>query len=741
MIPPVRYADVACATALAVLVVMVLLLCGAPIYTEDFWWHLKAGEMYATEGPWPAADWMLFTARPEAPIQHEWLFGVGVHLLERLIGFQGLRGVHAVLAAANIWLAYSLLRRQSAWPAGACFATCVFIVLAWNRLYQLRPDLLSILFTMLAYRLLLESREPPSRGRVIVFAVLIAVWVNFHSLFMLSLNLLVAAVLGVLVGAFAQRFLVRTAAAVAPRDAASSGVHRRMLAVLCVALGAGLVAALANPRGIHAHLTFLASSDQSAIWNITDEWSHFNPWRWRANHEIVSFAQWIAADLALIVFGVVSAASFVRLLVRRTHAALDDFDPIGFGLALASAVAMLVSIRFLWMSIFILLYVSGASHWIRAAHKRIEVLGAYLMAPAAIALAVWFSIGYGSANLASRFADDPLEYLHTPFRTHKFHVEGVHFLGETEIRGNMFNTYWMGGFLGYWLAPGLRTFIDSRTEHYDDSVYLDYSAVIEMLGAREGESFVDVLDRRGVDVFFGVGFPHWWHRIYTTTHLERMPGWLPVSRSFRHAIYLRDDERNRENLERIARYYAERGIPFDGRRGFDPGAAIRADSGWAVAHALVPPEYPELLAQARSADSEARRLARNALGFIYLMAGAYPEQVAFDRATAREFPHEKLPRQRLVYGLLRLDRAREAVAAAADLLALDSEDPESKRLAALARRYAALRATRLSADQARNLRVKLNELLWRAEPVGALETWSLEKSMQTEGLPLAGARP
>lgn len=731
MIAPARYADVACATALIVLVAMVLIVSGAPVYTEDLWWHLEAGEMYATEGPWPARDWMLFTARPEAPIQHEWLFGVAVHLLEGLAGFHGLRVAHVALVAASVWLAWSLLRRQSQWPAGACLATCVFIVLASHRLFQLRPDLVSILFTLLAYRLLLEAREPPSRARALVFAVLIAVWVNFHSLFMLSLNLLVAAILGAALAAFVARFIVR----VAPADAETDR-FRRMLAMLGVALALGLLAALANPRGFHAHLTFFASSEKTAIWQITDEWSHFNPWLWRENHETVSLAQWLAADIMLIVFAVVSLAGFVRLLVRRTQSALEDFDPVGFGLALASVVAMLVSIRFMWMGIFVLLYVFGASHWIRAGRPRVETVAACLMAPAAVALAAWYFVGYVSANVVSRFASAPLEYVRMPYRTHKFYVEGVHLLSAAGVRGNLFNTYWMGGFLGYWLSPAIRTFIDSRTEHYDFAVFLDYSAVIEMKGAREGESFLDVLDRHDVDLFFGVGFPHWWHDVYTTTHLERVPGWLPVSRSFRHAIYLRDDARNRENFERVARHYAANGIPFDERRGFDPGAAIRANPEWAIAHALLPPEYPTLLREAESEDHKVRGRARNALGLIYLMAGAWEEQVAFDRDTIAEFPHARRARQRLVYGLLRLDRADEAAHVAADLLALGAENPGSRRLAALVRRYRELLATRVPPEQARALRVKLNELLWRAEPVHRAETWALEKSMTTEALPL-----
>ena len=66
-----RYPMIVTATALGLLALMVLLLAGAPIYTDDLWWHLKAGEMYATEGPWPEADWMLHTASDGAPIQYE----------------------------------------------------------------------------------------------------------------------------------------------------------------------------------------------------------------------------------------------------------------------------------------------------------------------------------------------------------------------------------------------------------------------------------------------------------------------------------------------------------------------------------------------------------------------------------------------------------------------------------------------------------------------------------------------
>ena len=185
------------ATALGMLAIMTLLLAGAPLYTEDLWWHLKAGEMYVTDGPWPSQDWMLHTAREDAPIQHEWLFGVSVYALEKLLGFHGLRVIHAAAVAVIIWMVFVIFRRAPTRPAAACFAVCMFIVLAWFRLFQFRPDLVSIIATLAGYRLLLADAVAPSRSRIVTYAVLVALWANFHSLFLVSLNLLIAAILGV----------------------------------------------------------------------------------------------------------------------------------------------------------------------------------------------------------------------------------------------------------------------------------------------------------------------------------------------------------------------------------------------------------------------------------------------------------------------------------------------------------------------------------------------------------------
>lgn len=730
-----RYPLIVAATAFGLLVLMVLLLSGAPIYTEDLWWHLKAGEMYATDGPWPEADWMLHTAHADAPIQHEWLFGVAAHVLERLVGFHGLRVVHAAAVAGIIWFAFTMFRRAGDWTAGACFGACAFLILAWFRLFQFRPDLFSIIATFAGFRLLLESGEPPSWRRVAAYTLLIAVWVNVHSLFLVSLNLLVAALLGVALAAVME---IRIGSD--DEEGSERAGRRRQLAKrLAVALGLGLTVALLNPRGIDQHLTFFASTENTAIWYVTDEWSHFHPFDFGANHDTITLPMWLTADGVMLGFLLVAGAALYRFIRSPGGGTLADFDAVGFGLGLAGVVAALVSVRFLWMCVFPLIYVLHGYRWMARKHFRMAIGTAWAMALASALLAGSFSVGYGFGNLVSRFGASPLEYFAMPFRTHKFHSEGVRFLAEAGLEGNLFNSYGMGGFLGYWLAPRLRTFVDSRAEHYDRDVYMDYSAVTEMLGRRPGETFLDVLDRRDVDIFFGIGFPGWWHTVFTTTHLDDVPGWLLVSRSFRHGIYLRDSEKNRENLARVAAWYEAQGVPFDPERGLDPSAVIRARPDWAMERIMLPSEYRGLLVDAQSGDLGTRLRARSALGLVYLLSGAFDLQVAWDRQTAKEFPLDRRSRQRLVYGLLRIGAVEEAQFFADELIVVDPSDRWSRDLVKLVRDYRSLGSPAVAEFAGRALQVHRNYLLWKKLPATVPETWAVELAMPTESLDLSRA--
>ena len=292
--------------SLTVFMMLLVPLVGRPVATDDLWFHLKMGEVYGTETLWPEADPMLYTAGDRRPVQHEWLFGVAVFGLERAIGLQGLRVVHVIAVLGIVLLVFASFRRESGAALPALFATCVFLALSWRRLYQLRPDLVSIPAAIAIYQLLLASGDGPSRRRVALATGLLWVWANAHSLFAIGLALGVAGWLGI--------WLTRGLETRLPASerAAPTPAPGRVGA----AIGLGFLAALVNPRGIAQHLTFFSSTRNSAIWMVKDEWTPFDPFTVPGEGAAgIDPLAWLTMDallLLLLLAAVVGGLAFLR---------------------------------------------------------------------------------------------------------------------------------------------------------------------------------------------------------------------------------------------------------------------------------------------------------------------------------------------------------------------------------------------------------------------------------------------
>ena len=675
------------AAGLLFVVALSLYLAGAPIFTNDFWFHLKMGEVYWLEGPWPGADPMLHTAHEHAPIQHEWLFGILLHGLERTTGFFGIRIAHALSVLAILGLVYGMARRASANTLVACLIATAFAILAWTRLHQLRPDLLSIPATFLTYKLFMASHGVPTRSRWIAFACMMLIWANSHSLFALAPLLLFAGLLGTLVRAGAEWYLIEPASR---REVLSS--TRRVALVLALAIGVSLAVSLLNPRGIEQHLTFISSSQDSAIWSVKDEWSHFDPWVAANNPSTVSPLLFGLMDGILIAF-VLTTLAGIFSLVRRRMETLARFDPVAFGLGLASIVAIFVSVRFLWLAIFPLLFIGRAlGHRLADSRMRSDSreIVCWVLALATLGLGIQFYRVGGYQTTADRLPDTVSEYLSTPYLSRKFHVAGVQFLRDTQVEGRLFNSYGMGGFLGYWLSPRLSTYIDSRTEHYPPEVVTEYTRITRMRKFAGRYTYLDTLDSREVDFFFGVGMPVGFvghAEPSTTAHLEGMPGWVVVSRSLNHAIYLRAHPRNADNFAKIERYYADQGVTFDRKRGIDVAATVAYNINWALAHDMLTPGQAERMALRQSADSWDRAAGLEVLAQVYVLGGAYAAADAVERELAQLGRVSNASLRRQVYGAIKLDRPAKAARAAAELLRKYPEDANSRVLQQLAVAY------------------------------------------------------
>ncbi len=630
--------------ASAFVALAILVSVGQPLFAEDSWWHLAMGRAYAASGPWLEADPLLFTAR-EAPAPAAWLSGLLLYLVEKSTGFHGLRVVHVALVVAMFVAAFRALHRVSRSIEFASAATALFAAMSAYRLFQLRPELLSILLAIVVVSaLVLRSRGPrPSHSRfelraMAIAALLFAFWANAHAAFLLGPILLGAAIFGI------------TSARLLKLDSPHTAAGRGR--ALLLALLAGTAATLINPTFADPHLLYFeAGGETPELGLVVDEWARFRPFTWPEANLPPSLLSWCATWLLLMTTPLLVVRA-LRTETTHSDSAPTTPDPALLAIAGASLVAMLLAVRFSWMSIFVLLAIGDclrtASPVGRVGTRRtIAAVAALVTAFTFIPFGAWPMISHGVR--AATYAE--------PYPASKHHAHAVWFLADTGIEGRLFNDYASGNFLGYWLSPKLETFINGSLNVPRET--MDDALAIGRRGWDCPEGFEALLDRYEIDVFFGTGLPRQGKPNrpvgFTTRHLEGNDGWIPIFRNFTSGVYLRRNARNRENLERVASYYARAGIPFEATaRGFDPREAIRIAPQWAIDHGVIPRNWSRVLERTRVPDPTRRLAAQSRRAGILAALGAYELAAEIDRGILRRQPRALGAARRLLFSLLQL---------------------------------------------------------------------------------------
>jgi hypothetical protein len=277
--------------ALAAWTVLVLVVAGRPLATDDTWWHLALGRAYVSRGPWLAEDPLLATPLgPPEPAS--WLFDVALYGVYEAFGFHGLRRCHVTLVALVVVLVVRLAWRESRGDGPTtALATAAVLCVSWYRLVQLRPELVTIAVTLGLYALLLSRATPPSRRRIVASCVLLVIAANAHAAFMLA----PIAVAAGLVGVWIRQAVEQRVGATEARDASRRRVRR-----IGLALGLGLVAALLNPRGIRQHLSPFAALVEPRLPAVRDDWSAFDPFSLPPVATQQSVLAWGVADALLL---------------------------------------------------------------------------------------------------------------------------------------------------------------------------------------------------------------------------------------------------------------------------------------------------------------------------------------------------------------------------------------------------------------------------------------------------------
>ncbi len=642
-----------------------LLAVGQPILSDDLWLHLSLGQAYLANGPWLKGDPLL--ANPLGPpLPAAWGTDVVFAFVQQVGGFQALRLLHLLLVGALVGLVGSIVHRASRSPWVTVLATGAFITLAGYRLVQIRPHLFSMLALLILYRLLFEHRKAPSPKQIAGAVLVFGLWANLHASFVLGPILTAAGVGGILLAALLA-------------DPAQRKPARQRAGAIALAGVLGSLATLINPSGFEPHLAFwIAGEETPTLTRIADEWVPVDLFAWPKPRLPPAPLTWATLWLLWLSTPLLGLASFLQnrrpadSASEENETPPDGLDPALVVMAGAALCAPLIAVRFAWLGVLPLIVLAQASRQFQDKLRR--------RAPAKVgglnwagALASWalFAafIQLGPWPMISGIMPRSLAAYAAPYPAAKYHAEATWMLADAELEGTLFGEYSAGGFYGYWLSPRIKTFLNGTLNVEPETIAAN-QPILERRGERPGESFGELLDRHGIDIFLGGHLPQkgrsdrpWY---YTAAHLERTPGWTLVFRNLTSAVYLRDNPGNRENLARVARYYRRQGIPFDPERGFEVETVIAAEPEWAMGSGVIPIYFQDLLRRGSSPRSEENLVAANHLAMLFATLGLYEKAIDLDRTELEADPENLTTRRRLAWSLLRsgeFQRAAEIAAA------------------------------------------------------------------------------
>lgn len=637
-------ADWIAAGALASLLALVLYCVGRPVFTDDFWWHAALGGYYFEEGPSLGFDPLLFSAE-NPPDPASWLFAVILFAAGNAGGFALLRVLHVGLVVATLFVLARALRGERSMGITA-LAIAVFTMLSAYRIAQLRPEIATILLALLLATLVLDPPARLSRKRMAAITLLCAVWANLHPGFLLGPLMLASACIAT---------LACTPLLPAPARAEQS-LRARDLALTT---GLALFGTLLNPQGLDAHLAYFEAGTSGADLSLVHD-------EWRSG-VLFALPSWnlppsplVWALLHLVFIG--AAASVVSALRAWRRGATPSWaDPTLLGFTAIAFFLALLAVRFSWLAAFPLVL---TVRWVRS--TRFGTRGAHAIALATIVLFTAF-LFLGDWPFLSRGVPRTFAGYAEPFSARKYYANAAWFLRDIDAEGRLFTAYSQGGFYGFWLAPRLKTLVNGSL-NFPQATADDYFGIQLGHELRSRTDLTALLDRHEIDFFLGTGLPtpslagRPWR--YTTSHLEGAPGWLLAYRNLNTALYVRDDEANQEQIQRIARYYEAQEVPFDRTSGLDVAGMLETLPPWSLREGVVPLAFQDIVDTAREGSDPAAIAARDRLASVYAALGLYEEALSIDRELTRLRYPPAAAWRRLAWCLLRQDRLDQAQKAA-----------------------------------------------------------------------------
>jgi tetratricopeptide (TPR) repeat protein len=471
--------------ALAAVLLLSFAGCLRKVWSADFWWQYKTGELVAQQG-WPFVDSFSYTALGAPWIELRWLFCLGQYEIMQWWGTPAIVLLKwLAVVAAFLLVSLPVWRRRSIIPTALVLTVAL---LASSQRFFVRPELSTYVF--LGIFVLILDRYRKHGGRVLLVLPLIQIlWVNSHPLFIFG---------PLLVG-----LLFVTQA-----------LRRKQLLFPGVVCGLTLLACLVNPYGFDGLLLpfkLFSEVEGSLFSDVISELQ--SPFKFGSGYTAVLYYK--------ILIGLCVASGLWNW--RR-------LDPFWSLLCLAQLYLSTLSIRSLPLFClaavpFIIDNINRAPRWKGYASSRVIPVLRRAVAVLLIVGCGWYAL----EMMTNRFylKQNDSNQFGTGIADHRYPTAAVDVLLEINPGGQVF-----GGLLesAYMLSRDIPVFVDPRLEIYGEPLFKRFLAVRSDAG--EWQRAVQEYDIRTALIDL---------RSPLTGILRRDPAWRLIYFDNRAAIFSRDD--------------------------------------------------------------------------------------------------------------------------------------------------------------------------------------------------------
>jgi hypothetical protein len=410
---------------------------------SDTWWHLRAGAWMVEQRQLLTSDPFSLTRMGEPWIYPGWLAQLGLYGAYAAAGHMGL----GLLTAAAVLAAFAFQWRTLDVPP--LFRAFVVILAAMTSAvyWSARPQIFSFALAG-AFVWALERERAGAPRRVWILPPLMALWANLHGGFAIGLMLIGAYLSAAVLEAGLPPLLGRMA------WGASWEAHRPRLARLTGALVLSAAAVCVNPHGPALLAYPFKTVSIGVLQDYIQEWQSPNFHR----AEVQPFL-WMLL-LTLAAFGLSGRrARADELVTVGAFAALALLAGRNIALFALAAAPALARHGYAVLQPFF----EHAARAPQVPERRARWVNLMLLALAALAAGLKIALPFRAETLDRALrAGAP--------------IEAVGWIESHRPTGALFNSYNWGGYVVWALHPDYPSFVDGRTDLFDDALLRDYLA-------------------------------------------------------------------------------------------------------------------------------------------------------------------------------------------------------------------------------------------------------------------------